>query len=974
MTSFLKHVAEDIIKKHGTDLSRTAIVFPNKRASLFLNDALARIADRPIWSPAYITISDLFRKHSNRQVADDIKLVCDLHRVYNEVTGYDETLDHFYGWGQLLLTDFDDIDKNMAPAHQVFTNLKNIHELDDISYLTEEQLAMIRKFFSNFNADHNSELKERFLRLWSGMDRIYQLFNERLQSQGLAYEGALYREVAEDNSIEYEYERYIFVGFNLLQQVEQRLFTTLNRQGKARFYWDYDNYYLKSEAGRYINQYLPHFTNELDSGRDEVFNVFREDKNITFVSAPTETIQARYASQWLRQNGRIDDGRRTAIVLGDESLLPTVIHCLPSEVQAVNITTGYPMQQAMVASFIAKLVNLNTLGYDRQRCRFRPRYLKAVKRHPYAKYIDDDVMTGARTDDNSQLLSWLTTVVKTVARRSAENDVSSAENGASEAENGGTAKATDNVSPFTAESLFRAYTMLNRLKNLVDAGDLMVDTITLQRLISQLLQQTSIPFHGEPAVGLQVMGVLETRNLDFEHVLLLSANEGNIPRGVNDASFIPYSIRKAFGLTTVDNKVAIYAYYFNRLLSRATDITLCYNNATSDGHTGEMSRFMLQLLVESPHTIRQLTLQGGQRVESLHPHAIVKNEGVLEALRSRFALDRQKNGAATVRPLLTPTAINRYMRCPLQFYYNYVEGLREPDDNEEETIDNRVFGNIFHEAAQTVYEKMMQKSSRITAADIDSMLKAKVDIERAVDDALRKELFKISERNARMPELNGMQIINREVIIHYLRQLLTLDRRLTPFTIVGLETDVVERMDIRSLGITTTVGGRIDRLDMVTEGDGDRLRVIDYKTGGRKLTPLRSVEDIFSPEQLRNHNDYYLQTLLYARLVSKSANKYSASSCREKTPVAPALLFIQHSGAEDYDPVLRFGNQRIYDMATADGDRFVEILCEKVEEIFNPATPFSPTDDGERCAICPYALFCGLDDITSNTTDSNGGQ
>ncbi len=907
MPTFLEHIAQDILQKYGTDLSRTAVVFPNKRASLFLNDALARLAGRPVWSPAYITISDLFRRHSQLQVADNIKLVCDLHRVYTRVTGYDESLDHFYGWGQLLLTDFDDIDKNMAPASQVFSNLSNIHELDDSSYLTDEQRAIIRKFFGNFNDSHNSELKERFLRLWSNMGNIYHEYNEFLRRQGLAYEGALYRQVAEDDSLVFEYDRYLFIGFNLMQQVELRLIDTLRQQGKAEVYSD-----------------------------DEHI----APKEITFVAAPTENIQAHYATQWLREGCRIADGRRTAIVLCDEALLGTVIHCLPPEVLHANITTGYPLQQAPIASFIQQLLTLHTLGYDRQRRRFRPRYVRALLRHPYARNLDREQLQYAPFSEgkdadvtNADLLRHIAVLVTTLAN-------------------------TLQPDAFTAETLFRAYTLLNRLIGLIESGDLAVDTSTLQRLVTQLVQQTSVPFHGEPAVGLQIMGVLETRNLDFDHVLVLSTNEGNMPRGVSDSSFIPYSLRKAFGLTTIDNKVAIYQYYFRHLLSRAHDVTLCYNNATTDGHTGEMSRFMLQLLVESTTPVRQLTLQGGQHITSHQPQPISKSLTVLDVLRRRFSVSA--NTSHVPFPLLTPTAINRYMRCPLQFYYNYVEGLHEPDENDEDTMDSRQFGNVFHDAAQLLYEKMMQRNTTILAADIDAVLKNKVDIVRAVDAAIRKNLFDKNPSTAKSKELqlNGLQLISRQVIILYLRQLLTLDRQLTPFTILGLEQDVVRPHTIRSLGIDTTIGGRIDRLDLVDRDGIEQVRVVDYKTGAHRLKAMKTVDDIFDPAQLHNHNDYYLQTLLYARLVAQDTSR-SAPHAPQKR-VVPALLFIQHAGIKDYNPVLQVGQGPITDMATPEGDHFMQLLDEKIEEIFNPAIAFVPTDNTDVCRTCPYAAFCGL--------------
>lgn len=883
MKTFLEYVAEDIIRKYGTDLSRLVVVFPNKRASLFLNEALVRLAGRPVWSPAYITISQLFRSQSELTVADPIKLVCDLHRSYVEVTGFDETLDHFYGWGQLLLTDFDDIDKHMAPADKVFANLRDYREFDDVSYLSEEQRDVIRKFFSNFTDDHNTLLKERFLRLWSRMGDIYHNFNRRLADQHLAYEGALYRQVAEQLQKSPFWGDsgglYLFVGFNMLQTVEQRLFAYLKAEGKARFYWDFDHYYMKAEACHFISQYLSDFPNELPVDDDNIYRNYQRPKQIMFAAAPTEDIQARYISQWLQDvPERISDGRRTAIVLCNEALLPTVVHCLPAAVDSVNITTGYPLQQTYVASLVERL----------------------IRQHPL-----------------SEVISRITQLAK-------EPETAD--------------------SPFKAEACFRIYTLLTRLQNLIDSGDLRVDTITLQRLVGQLILQTSIPFHGEPAVGIQVMGVLETRNLDFDHLLLLSTNEGNMPRGITDSSFIPYSLRHAFGLTTADHKSAIYAYYFYRLLSRATDVTIAYSNATVDGQSSEMSRYMLQLTVEDTcHKIAHRTLQAGQSVRLRRPQTVEKSPAVVDTLRRRFASS-----------ILSPTAVNRYMRCPLMFYFCYVEGLREPDDTEDGVIDNRVFGNIFHNAAQILYEQLKQRNPHIVASDLDELLKTKVDIERAVDKAFNDEF------NGDVPQ-GGMAVINREVIIHYLRQLVEVDRRLAPFTILELEHDVAQSLPVPSVGMTIKAGGRVDRLDRVSFGDGEQIRVIDYKTSAYRLRPIKTIDDIFDPAKLADHTDYYLQTLLYARIVSKSQHvrrTAAPSQPSQPLPVAPALLFIQHAGTDDYNPVLKLGNDYIDDVATPDGDRFVKLFMEKVNEIFDPSQPFVPTADNSLCKTCPYAHLC----------------
>ena len=1060
MKSFLEHVASDILAKYGSDLSRIAVVFPNKRASLFLNEYLARLSEKPIWSPSYTTISDLFCHHSQRRVADPIKLVCDLHRSFTAQTGIDETLDHFYGWGQLLLADFDDIDKQLAPADRIFANLSDLHELDDDSFLTDEQRAVLKRFFSNFSDEHNSELKQRFLRLWSRMGNIYTDFNQRLQEQNLAYEGALYKEVALNSSdIDFRYDHYLFVGFNALLKVEQKLFTTLRRQGKAHFYWDFDRYYMQhNEAGHFIGQYLELFPNEFDnlpqssqnaqknsvssmssvddaencpqssqntqknseinsvssvssvddakncpqssqnaqknsvssvSSVDDtnIYDNFRRPKQMRFISASTEDIQARYTSQWLLEQNRINDGRQTAVVLCDESLLPSVIHCLPDEVTSVNVTTGYPLAQAPVASLITLLIALRRDGFDHQRQHYRLRQVGALLRHPYLRAASPQVSAlhqQLKTDknyyptqqelaiddltqllfrpfgsqhQNSELLSWLCDVVQFIAtlpndqvptpspsRTGGEliKPVNETINGATDSNSNqaplphgrgwGWVPTALRLSPLREESLFYTFTLLQRLLNLSNSGDLQTDIITLSRLIGQLMQATTIPFHGEPVEGLQVMGLLETRNLDFKHLLVLSASEGNMPRGGNDTSFIPYALRRAYGLTTPDHKVAIYSYNFHRLLQRAADVTVVYNNSTADGQKGEMSRFLLQLMVEAPHPIDLFTLQGGQCTKRRQPQPLPNTAKLPEKL--------------------SPTAINRYLRCPLQFHYYYNEGLREPDDTDDDTIDNRLFGNIFHEAARIVYSRLMQQSRQIVGSNIDQLLKQQADIERAVDEAFRTELFQIrDERPNFHPRLSGLQIINRQVIIHYLRQLLTIDRQLAPFTILDLEGDVSMPLYVPDLdgGINVNIGGRIDRLDMITDASGQqRIRVIDYKTGAHRLNPLNDVEAIFAQKRLKTPADYYLQTMLYAIIVAQQ---------HPHTPVAPALLFIQHAQGDDYDPILRFDKTPINDVVQH-AEPFAEQLRQVIARMFDHSLPLEPTADRQLCDTCPYRQLC----------------
>lgn len=993
MKTFLKYVARDILEKYGNNLSDIAIVFPNKRAALFLNESLARLTDHPIWSPSYITISDLFRKHSTLKVGDPIKLVCDLHKTFVTCTGIDETLDHFYGWGQLLITDFDDIDKNMAEAEKLFANLSDIHELDDISYLTEEQKMLIRKFFSNFNDDHNSELKKRFLQLWSHFLDIYQQFNQRLEEQGLAYEGALYRKVVNDENIKFQHKKYLFVGFNMMQVVEQKLCERLMKEGKAHFYWDYDDYYMQNnhEAGHYIREYLKYFPNELNdmSPHDlrDIYHNFDNDKDITYISASTENIQARYVNQWLKEKKRYKCGKKVAIVLADEGLLQSVIHSLPTNEDikslpdysendqlSYNITLGYPLQQTPFYSLLQHLINLQGIGHPKHSNNYRLHYVLMALRHPYTRYISQNYSkllsaldeqkqfyptrqflsmdgdeglsllfkdlgeTATENEYNLRLIQYLLEILKTIGVNSKEQD-----------------------DPLFQESLFRTYTLLNRLQELIQTGDLAVDCITLERLMQQLIQSTSIPFHGEPAEGIQIMGVLETRNLDFEHILVLSCNEGKLPKGVNDASFIPYSLRKAYGLTTVDNKVAIYAYYFHSLLQRSRDITLCYNNATEDGQSGEMSRFMLQLLVESHHDIKRSSLVAGQ--STIRP----TYDPIEKKLHTFIKLKNLK--------MLTPTFLNTYLRCEKQFYYKYVEGLIEPDEIDEDEVDNKVFGNIFHRAAELFYQGLASNNALttdnkgklkltrpivITKEQLEQALKDESLVYRLVDQAFREELFKVSAAGYH-PKYNGLQLINKEVIARYIRQLITIDMRQAPFTILGLELVVKTGIEVEtSIGkLSLTIGGFIDRLDAVAANGNangknlaERIRVIDYKTGRISTTHPRALDEVFNPSMLNKHTDYYLQSMLYSIIV-----KHNKDLNPGQDPVSPGLLFIQNAGAEDYDPTLKMGKEVISSIDVYE-EEFMKQLKVLIANIFDKDQPFRPTDDKHRCEYCPYAALC----------------
>lgn len=948
MKTFLELVAADLLNKYGSNMAHVAVVFPNKRAAIFLNKAIASISRKPVWSPAYITISDFFKQHSQLTIADPIMAISELHKSYCEITGSDEDLDKFFSWGQIILADFDDIDKNLADASKVYRNLSDLHEMDDLSYLDEHQIKLIKRFFSNFQADKTT-LEERFLALWSNLSNIYTDFRSRLAAKGLAYEGMLYRSVIESKDTSFEYDEYAFVGFNVLQKVEQSLFIKLRKESKAIFYWDYDNYYMSGdkEAGFYVRQWLDKFPNELDNDDRSIYDNMSNKKEIRFMASPTENLQAHYISSWLLENDRYKAGTRTAVVMCDEGLLQSVIHSIPPKVEQLNVTTGFPLSRTPIASLVPQLLNLQLKGWDDKRKKFRLHYINAILRHPYSKYISPlaielftklneekkfyvspeelgldnglstlfsrdkiSVETDVRPDgyDIEQIILWINRIIRIIA-----------------------SNCGDNNEQLFAESLFRMYKLFNNLHSVLceesDDKHSISDEIsiyTFQHLISQIIGTTTIPFHGEPAIGVQIMGVLETRNLDFDHLLILSCNEGNMPKGVDDTSLIPHALRSAYGLTTIDNKVAIYSYYFYSMLQRASDITILYNSSTDGLNTGEMSRFMLQLMVEKPEVwdFKTYTLQAGQSTLSTSADTIGKNDVVMQKLEAISTI--------------SPTAINTYLRCGMQFFYKYIAGIKENDDLDDDEIDNRIFGNIFHRAAELLYSK------------------PKRDIEKILNIAFNEQLFHLPEGTDVEPQLNGMQLINRTVIKRYLKMLIELDKRLGKFDVIAHEADV--SMNIKLKDRTVTIGGRIDRIDRVNIGEpNERLRVVDYKTGNRLAADISGMEDVFEPANITvKHSDYILQAMLYSIIEQYNDNRRNP----EHVKVSPALLFIQHTMAKDYDPVLTVNKEPITDIGIYSDD-FLRLLKEKLEELYNPDLPFTLTDNADICRSCPYIKICG---------------
>lgn len=957
MESFLKLVAADLYKHTEGNLAHTAVVFPNKRAGLFFNEYLAQESDSPIWSPAYVSISELFRSLSPWEVGDPVKLVCELYKIFRRETQSTETLDDFYFWGEMLISDFDDADKNRVDTDKLFSNLQDLRNImDDYTFIDDEQEEAIRQFFQNFSIERRTALKERFISLWDVLGNIYKGFRESLASQNIAYEGMMYRHVIEHLDVDkLPYEKYVFVGFNVLNKVEHTLFTQLKDAGKAVFYWDYDEFYMKEnrqavthEAGEFIRRNLRDFPSPLSG---ELFKNLSKPKEVHYIASSTENAQARYLPQWIRNNLTTPE-KETAVVLCNEALLQPVLHSLPAEIKHVNITMGFPLSQTPVYSFLIALLELHTHGFNFKSGRYTFQSVVTLLKHPYTRQLTGqaELLEKELTRNNrfyplpgelgkDEFLTRLFTPLSgnlNLCIRLSETlqQVASIY----QANTSGT-EDTDAFNQLYRESLFKAYTTINRFRTLIEEDELTVQSETFRRLLVKVLSTTNIPFHGEPAIGMQVMGVLETRNLDFRHLVLLSVNEGQLPKSGGDSSFIPYNLRKAFGMTTIEHKIAVYAYYFYRLLQRAERITLIYNTSSDGLNRGEWSRFMLQFLIEWPHPITRQFLEAGQSPQGTSSITVEKTPDVMRQMQSLFDV------RANPKAKFSPSALNYYLDCPLKFYYRYVAGLSAPDEVSAE-IDSATFGSIFHYAAEHIYKDLTTHGKVINKEALETLLRNEVKLQDYVDTAFKKLFFNVPQNEK--PEYNGVQLINSAVIARYLKQLLQNDLRYAPFTFIASEMEVDEPIDIQTPKgvIKSRIGGIIDRMD---SKDGT-LRIVDYKTGGDADTPPH-VESLFIPDKKRSN--YVFQTFLYAAIM-----------CRKQPTmkIAPALLYIHRAATETYSPVIQMGEPRKPKEAVEDFSKYEKEYRERLqgllEEIFNPEKSFTQTEIIEKCTYCDFKALC----------------
>lgn len=944
MKGFLEEVAQDLYDRCGEGLSDCAVLFPSRRAQLFFVDALSRIARRPLWRPRWTTIDELMAEVSGLVVGDRLRLITELYRIYSEF--HDEPFDKFYFWGDMLLADFDTIDKYLIDARMLFRNIEEIKQIEaDISYLTPAQLQILA-FWSSFGAEADLSLeKRRFLAVWKTLLPIYTRFRERLAGLGIAYNGMVQRAAAERiRSGEFAFaepRRYVVAGFNALSECEKVLFRFLSTAAETDFYWDYDTYYTErpeQEAGMFVRQNVVQFPPRADLMHD---NLARR-KELTAVAAVSNAVQCKYAAEILRTLARrapLD--KRTAVVLTDENLLMPLLYALPPELGRVNVTMGYPLRATLAYTFVERLVELQ--HHRRRRGEgwtFYHADVTGLLAHPYVMESDpglvaelqerivrerriavdgaflarNELLTTVFTPAQTwrELSDWLARVVAAVARMPYAGD---------------DARERTEFLAVVAEEL-------TKLRNSLDNCDIELTPEVYASLLRRHLQTLRIPFEGEPLEGIQVMGILETRNLDFEHVVILSMNDDNFPGSLaGGSSFVPYNLRAAYGLPTPEHHEGVYAYYFYRLIQRAETVHMLYCAHADEKTTGEPSRYIRQLDYESGFEVRKVEVGVDVDLAPAEPIEVAKDEGVMRRL------ERFTDPALTAT--LSPTAFFRYVACPLRFYFHSVARL-DADDEISEEVDAPMFGTILHAAVQAVYARIVGEEH--PAETLRALIRSG-EVAAAVERAINANY--LCDERATTDDYTGNLLLVKDIVTRYLRGgVMPYDAAHDDFTTVGLEEKVEHAFPFTAPDGERIVrfAGIADRIDRLKDGT---LRVVDYKTGAPHLE-FAGVESLFRGEGKQRLSNI-LQTLLYAMMLSHSRG----------VDAEPALYYVRAMNRPDYSPQLddkelglrgaRYSHYR---------ERFEELLRETLAELFDPAVPFRQCADADTCKFCDFNLIC----------------
>lgn len=942
-SSFLGELAHKLVSRYSNDLSSLVILFPSRRARVFFDDALSQLSDAPRWQPQWLTIDDVMERASGLMRGDRIRLITELYKIYIKYHPNEE-FDKFYFWGDMLIADFDLIDKYLVDAKQLLRNIEDIKELEaDVSYLTPEQLRIISFWKSIGDGDSLSSQKQRFLHIWRTLYNIYEDYRERLKSLGFAYTGMMYRCAVENiergEEIELPNKRYVFAGFNALSECEKRLFRYLsNSEHGAEFYWDYDDYYVANpshEAGMFMRDNLHLFPSVEKITSTNFSDTKKSFKSVACVS---NVAQCKYVAKLLESLDPQMLDKRTAIVLTDENMLIPMLHSVPECVDKVNVTMGYPLKNTLAYSLIERLFDLQQHGNRRSSDGVDLFYhadVHGLLSHPY---ISDGLGEVAKKHDSYILQNRILFVENTLFEGgnllnvifSKQKDWKSIAKYMLDVVSE-LVGLMPSAEPIDVEYLRITYDEIAKVVNSIERCEFDIPLSVFVSLVRRHLQTVTIPYEGEPLEGVQIMGILETRNVDFENVIILSMNDANFPSDkTGQSSFIPYNLRAAYGIPTPEQHEAMYAYYFYRLVQRAKSVTMLYCSRADDKSTGECSRYIHQLEYESPYNIKKLSVGVDLSTEEVAPISVAKGE------YERSILDKftTEGGAA-----LSPTALFRYVECPLKFYLYSVAKLREQDEISE-TIDALMFGNILHESMQELYGEFVGMANPMSA------IKSKCSRE-AVEQVVDKKISELIHHSTKSvaERFSGDTILVRDIILKYImRGILRYDTQQSGFTIRGLEDDIEYKYEI-SDARHVNLFGRADRIDERADGT---LQIIDYKSGSVPHLEFNGVELLFRGEAKDRISNIF-QTLLYSMMLHKNHG----------TESMPTLYYASKMLSDDYSPnIVDVNSGEVVERYSAIAEDFERELSAVLEELFDYDKPFVQCEDVDMCKYCDYKSIC----------------
>ncbi len=948
---FLKEVADHIYSHHADD--DVVLVFPNRRSVFFFRKYLGEIIDRPLLMPESYTINELFSRITGYIVPETLPLLFRLYDAYKQVFNNDaETIDEFISWGETLLHDFDDTDKYLVDTGQLFRNLTDLKEIDQLFRPEEDTYEGIRVFWKHLISSRNSGEKEKFLAFWNKLHPLYLQFRKNLSEEGIAYEGMNSREAIAKlraSGIEnFMTGHYCFIGFNALNACERELFRILKKEGKASFYWDTDPWYIENtwhEAGFFLRKNREEFPSPDDFVPRPEFTNSQPDVQITGLPSFTGLAASagRTAFAMLESS---HNSLSTAVVLADENLLIPLLQTLPEQCDAYNVSIGFPVRESQVYTFLFQWLELqkSSKEYKGKICYYY-RHVLSLLHHPLLENLKDE---KEETLKNIVALKMIRVPAELLCKNSRMStifrpvtDIQNIparlreiliqfyqENIMSESGNP--------LHTIECETILSVYLALQHLEDLLPETASTLLPETYMRMLRNVLQNLHVPLSGEPLQGLQILGLLETRNLDFENVVILPANEGVLPRTSQPASFIPQNLRYGYGMPTAEHQDAVYAYYFYRLLQRARKVEILWNASASGPDSGKMSRFAYQLIYEQPCKVTVNSARINVRFQSPKPIIIEKGPEVMQ----RLSMFTSRNGSR-----FSPSALADYIKCPLLFFFRYIARVK-PEEELTEEPDAGIFGTLFHETMRVLYSSL--RNLTITEEIIDRI--SQEQIQNAVDSALRRHVYK--HLSADQPvEPEGQFIILSNVLKEYACKVLEIDRRFCPYTITGLE---------QPLGGFIKLPGNEPAKEIMLGGNADRMIncngkivIIDYKTGGRSET-ITGMDKLFTSEHGKDLR-YAFQIFFYCYLfllTNKGSN------------VQPAVYFLREMFDEKFDPAIGIKEPETKNNLNPISDfspfmqEFEEKLQQLLLEIYEPTIPFTQTNQHKFCQFCSFSEVC----------------